>query len=54
MAKARGNRSDMTPKLVFRENGSAKGEGAVIFKENNVREWWWVSWEGRWGSYLAS
>lgn len=36
MAKARGNRSDLMPKLVFRENGSAKGEEAVIFKESNV------------------
>ena len=39
MAKARGSRSDMVPKLMFRENGSAKGEGAVIFKENNVSLW---------------
>lgn len=36
MAKARKSRSDMMPKLVFRENGTVKDEGAVHYKENNV------------------
>lgn len=36
MAKARGKSSAKNPKLVFREDGAARGDGSVTLKETNV------------------